>query len=122
MATFTLLITDDPWAGLAFAEAALAEGHALARIFFYGEAVRTANGMVPQIGDEPHVGKAWADFAKAQGLELAVCVAAAERRGILDAEQAEEAELAPAMAAPFCQAGLGELITASAASERTVQW
>lgn len=122
MATFTLLITESPQAGLAFARAALASGHQLASVFFYGEAVRIANGLVPQVGDEPHLGEAWREFATQNGLELAVCVAAAERRGILDTEQAAEHELPPSMAAPFRQAGLGELITASAQSDRTVQW
>lgn len=122
MATFTLLITDSPQAALAFAEAALAQGHRLTSVFFYGEAVRAANALIPAVGDEPHIGHQWRDFAKAQGLELAVCVAAAERRGILDEEQAQAHDLACAMAAPFRQAGLGELVTASAQSDRTVQW
>ncbi|WP_115718542.1 sulfurtransferase complex subunit TusD [Gallaecimonas mangrovi] len=122
MAIFTLLITDNPQAGLHFAKAVLAEGHQLASVFFYGEAVRVADSQVPMVGDEPHIGQAWRDFALAANLDLAVCVAAAERRGILDSEQAQAHDLAVSMQAPFRQAGLGELVTASAQSDRTVQW
>lgn len=122
MATFTLLITDDAHAGLQFAKAVVAAGHQLTTVFFYADAVSTANTLVPLVGGEPHLGQQWSDFAQEQGLELAVCVAAAERRGILDDELAAEHQLPASLKAPYRQAGLGELVNATMTADRTVQW
>ncbi len=123
MATITILVSDAPWAALNYAQAALDAGHRLASVFFYQDAVAQISSLKVAVGDEPDLRLAWTALAQLHGLELAVCVAAAERRGIVDEAASREAGLSGySLAAPFRLAGLGELVEASIHSDRTVQW
>ncbi|WP_341504146.1 sulfurtransferase complex subunit TusD [Gallaecimonas sp. GXIMD4217] len=123
MATITILVSDAPWAALNYAKAALDAGHSLASVFFYQDAVAQISSLKVPVGDEPDLNKAWTALARQQGLELAVCVAAAERRGIVDEQASLDAGLTGhSLAEPFRLAGLGELVEATIHSDRTVQW
>lgn len=93
---------------LGFAEAAAAAGHALERVFFYKDAVLVANRLA---ADEVRLRERWQALAGRAGFELAVCVAAAGRRGV-----AEGGSLAPG----FAIVGLGQLVQAMEASDRLV--
>ena len=55
--------------------------------------------------------RAWAKLAGEHGFELAVCVAAAERRGIVEDESLAEG---------FAVVGLGQMVEAMEASDRVV--
>lgn len=122
---FVLLITAAPeqpmaWHALHFSRAALAAGHAL-DLFFYGDAVVTANRLRFAAQDEPVLGQCWADLAATAGLELPVCVAAAMRRGLTDAGNARRHQLDGDNLHPaFRLAGLGELTEALAGADRVL--
>lgn len=109
----SLLVQGNPHAtravanALGFAEAAVAAGHALERVFFYKDAVLVASRLA---ADEARLRERWQALAGRAGFELAVCVAAAERRGIVD----------DSLAPGFAIVGLGQLVQAMEASDRLV--
>ena len=106
---------------LRFVEAALAAGHVIHRVFFYHDAVHTANALVVAPQDEVDVGARWSEIGSRHGIELGVCVAAALRRGVIDAGEAERYERPAAnVRAPFVILGLGQLVEAALESDRVV--
>lgn len=126
---FSLLVNASPGQGqaqlsaLRFAEAVLAAGHELSRVFFYGEAVLAGNRLNAPPGDETDITARWQALTKAHGVELSLCVAAALRRGVLNAEEALRWEKVGDNLAPgFALAGLGQLIEAMVESERLVEF
>jgi tRNA 2-thiouridine synthesizing protein D len=104
-----------------FAKAALESGHEIFRVFFYHDGVNngTRLGVPPQ--DDRNITKLWADLAEAHGLDLVLCIAAAQRRGMLDEDEAKRQgkdtnNIHPA----FRISGLGQLIEAGIQSDRLV--
>lgn len=125
--TFTLNICGGPYASsaplsaLRFAKAALAAGHTIQRVFFYQEGVMLANALSCPPQDEINLTKEWQTLAAAHQLELTVCVAAALKRGILDAKEAARFGLAHHnLAKGFTLTGLGQLVDGMANADRTV--
>lgn len=104
------LATGAPERALRFAQAAVDTGHRIGRIFFYNEAVTVANRFA---ADESGTRKHLAQMASEAGFELAVCVTAAARRGILANES---------LADGFVIVGLGQLIAAIEDSDRLVSF
>lgn len=121
-----LLITAAPnrenaWHALKFCEAALAAGHAVSRVFFYGDGVHHASTLLTPPQDEPNLHHAWAKLAQAHELELIVCVAAALRRGVLDADNARRMEQATHnVGTPYTISGLGQLVESMLEADRFV--
>ena len=104
------LATGAPERALRFARAAVDAGHEIGRVFFYNEAVSVANRLATDdAGTRDH----FAQLAAQAGFELAVCVTAAARRGIL----AEES-----LADGFVIVGLGQLIESIEDSDRLVSF
>ena len=70
-----------------FVKAAIEKGHDIFRVFFYHDGVNngTRLGVPPQ--DDRNLTKEWSELAEKHGLDLVVCVAAAQRRGILDEDE-----------------------------------
>lgn len=102
---------------LQFAAAAVARGHRIPCVFFYLDGVLHASAM--QVA--PDRAAEWRSLAAAHGIELVVCVAAAERRGMLDADAASRHGRAAAnVAHGFTLAGLGQLITCITSVDRFV--
>lgn len=104
-----------------FAQAALKAGHAINRIFFYGDAVYLASALQqpPQGQIAPHL--RWHTLSKAHGIDLVVCIAAALKRGICDTQEAERYQLAGAnLADGFALSGLGQLIESSVTCDRLI--
>ena len=105
---------------LRLVEALLAAGHSLARVFFLRDGVRHG---------EPGsaMALAWTELqSRHPALELALCIGAAERRGI--PEQAASAgnpgQVQPADHARlgFIHLGLGQLVAALADADRVVDF
>ena len=90
-----------------FARAVLDAGHAIGRIFFYKDAVAVGN----RFAADKDMRQGWRELADRGDFELAVCVAAAERRGIVEGKSLAEG---------FAIVGLGQLIEAMESGDRLV--
>ena len=104
-----------------FAEQLVVSEHRLVQVFFYRAGVNQANTLQSPSGDEFNGLDAWPNLAKANNVKLIACISAAERRGVIGAEQqaelgVESFNLHPA----FEVAGLGQMHAASLAADRTV--
>lgn len=104
-----------------FAEAAIANGHRLYRIFFYHNGVHHGAAFAQTPQDEFDVIKAWSDLKKEAECELCVCIAASVKRGIFTKDEAQRYELDIAsINSDFTLVGLGDLIEATHKSDRIV--
>ena len=124
---YGILITEGPYTHQAsdsayqFAAAALAKGHEIFRVFFYNDGVNngTRLGVPPQ--DDRNLPDKWSALANEHDLDLVLCVAAAQRRGILDADEAKRhGKDADNIAPGFHISGLGQLIEAGIEADRLV--
>jgi len=104
-----------------FTKAALDTGHEISRVFFYHDGVNngTRYGVPPQ--DDRNITQLWSELSKKHNLDLVVCVAAAQRRGILDADEAKRhGKSGDNIADGFRISGLGQLIEAGIQADRLV--
>lgn len=111
--------SEAPHLALRFARAAVSKGHRIHRVFFYHAGVNLANMLAVQPQDERDIGDEWAAFARDNGVELSVCVAAALRRGILGEQDASRyGRSSASVRAPFEIVGLGQMIEAAIEADR----
>ncbi len=115
---YTHQASDTAWH---FACAALAKGHEISRVFFYHDGVNNGTRLSVPPQDERHVVERWTELAKQHDLDLVICVAAAQRRGLLSESEAKRhGKDADNLASGFRLSGLGQLIEASLESDRLV--
>jgi len=106
---------------LLFAQAALAGGHEIVRLFFYQEGVHSASGNIVTPQDELDLPRLWRDFVTLHKLDGVVCIAAALRRGVLNEEEAQRYErTAVNLPAPWELSGLGQLHDAVQDADRLI--
>ena len=106
---------------LRFAEAALAAGHTIPRVFFYHDGVHTASALSVPPQDEASPVAGWTALAREHGVELLVCIAASLKRGLVSKEERARHELmGDNLLPPFALVGLGQLIEAVMLSDRLV--
>jgi tRNA 2-thiouridine synthesizing protein D len=106
---------------LRFAQATLAGGHEIVRLFFYQEGVHSASANVVSPQDEPDLSSEWSCFVREHQLDGVVCIAAALRRGVLNAEEAQRYERPSAnLAEGWELSGLGQLHEAAQLADRLV--
>ncbi|MDA1073625.1 MAG: sulfurtransferase complex subunit TusD [Proteobacteria bacterium] len=106
-----------------FASAVLAAGHEINRVFFYHDGVMSAGDkfVAPQDQDDAH--QKWVELSNTHGVELAICIAAALKRGMLDHDEAERYERTnPTIDPAFTVVGLGQLIDAVVTCDRFVSF
>jgi len=104
-----------------FVKAALAKGHEVFRVFFYHDGVNNATRLTVPPQDERNIVKRWSELAAQHKLDLVVCIAAAQRRGIMDAAEAKRhGKDAHNIAPGFRISGLGQLIEAGIQADRLV--
>ena len=104
-----------------FAKAALARGHEIFRIFFYHDGVNNGTRLTTPPQDDRNIVSRWSKLAEEHKLDLVVCVAAAQRRGIVDEGEAKRnGKDATNLAPGFRISGLGQLIEAGIQADRTV--
>ena len=122
---FALMINQGPYTHQAsdtayhFACAALKAGHEVFRIFFYHDGVNNGTRMTTPPQDDRHVIDRWSELASQHKLDLVVCVAAAQRRGILDKDEARRhGKDGDNLAPGFRISGLGQLIEAGIEADR----
>jgi len=108
---------------LRFAEAVLAEGHEIVRLFFYRDGVYSVSGSVISPQDELDIPLQWRALIERHGLDAVVCIAAALRRGVLNAEEAQRYQRAGvSVSAPLELSGLGQLHEAAQLADRLVSF
>lgn len=106
---------------LRFAQAALAGGHEVVRLFFYQDGVHSASANVVAPQDETDIAAQWRDFVSEQQLDAVVCIAAALRRGVLNDDEANRYQRPAAnLPAPWELSGLGQLHEAAQLADRLV--
>ncbi len=124
---FGILVNEGPYthqssdSAYQFTKAALEKGHEIFRVFFYNDGVNngTRLGVPPQ--DDRNITKQWSELAGTYSLDLVVCIAAAQRRGILDEDEAKRQGKDSNNIAPgFRISGLGQLIEAGIQADRLV--
>ncbi len=104
-----------------FAKAALAKGHEIFRVFFYHDGVNNATRLAVPPQDDRNIQQLWADLAKEHDLDLVVCIAAAQRRGLLDDDEAKrQGKDANNIAEGYRISGLGQLIEAGIECDRLI--
>lgn len=113
----SILVQSNPISGntqslaLQFAQEAIRQGHSLHRIFFYKDGGLIGNDYSASPNDEISPREKWGAFAKDTGTELAICIAAAGRRGVIQSQNVAEG---------FSIVGLGQMVEAMFESDRTV--
>ena len=106
-----------------FTRAALAAGHEVIRVFFYHDGVNNGTRMTTPPQDERHIVNRWSELGSQHTLDLVVCVAAAQRRGVLDADEAKRhGKDGDNLADGFRISGLGQLIEAGIEADRLVSF
>ena len=104
-----------------FIRAALERGHTVQRVFFYADGVYNGNDLTVPPQDERHRVSQWSALAEQSGIDLVICVAAAQRRGILDSGEARRhGKLCANLAPGFRLSGLGQLVEAAIDADRLV--
>lgn len=99
-----------------FCQSLLNSGHKLQSFFFYGDGTYNANSFTNPANDEFDIVKGWQKLAKQHQLRLSLCIAAAQRRGVVSEE------LNHNIANGFELVGLGELSEAISQSDRVIQF
>jgi len=104
-----------------FINAALAQGHQVFRVFFYHDGVYHAFKSATPPDDEPNFTAQWSALVKRYPIDLVVCISAAQRRGLLCADEAErQGKQDNDLAEGFRIAGLGQLVEATLAADRFI--
>jgi tRNA 2-thiouridine synthesizing protein D len=102
-----------------FVEAALKAGHKIVRVFFYHDGVNVGTRLSVPPQDDRNISERWSKLATENKLDMILCVAAAQRRGLLDQENAKRAAKdADNMDPGFEISGLGQLIDAGIQADR----
>ena len=124
---FSILINEGPYTHQAsdsayhFTAAALRAGHEIVRVFFYHDGVYNGTRLSVPPQDDRNVSERWSALGEEHSLELILCVAAAQRRGILDEDEARRAGKDSNNIAPgFEISGLGQLIDAGIQADRLI--
>jgi tRNA 2-thiouridine synthesizing protein D len=122
-----ILINEGPYTHQAsdtayhFTKAALAKGHEIFRVFFYHDGVNNGTRLTVPPQDERNIVKRWSELGEKHKLDLVVCIAAAQRRGLMDAAEAKRhGKDANNIAPGFRISGLGQLIETGIQSDRLV--
>ena len=124
---YTIMVNEGPYqhqsadTALQFTRAALEKGHEIFRVFFYHDGVNNGTRLSVPPADDRLIQKSWSELAEKHGLDLVICIAAAQRRGLMDADEAKLQGLDANNIAPgFRISGLGQLVEGGIQSDRLV--
>ena len=122
-----ILINEGPYqhqasdTALQYVKAAIKKGHEIYRVFFYNDGVNNATKLSSPPQDDRNITKEWSMLAKDHVIDLVVCVAAAQRRGILDKDEAKRnGKDADNLEEGFRISGLGQLVESGIQSDRLI--
>ncbi len=124
---FAILVNEGPYTHQAsdsayhFTEALLRAGHEIVRVFFYHDGVNNGTRLSVPPQDDRNISDRWSALAQQHEVELILCVAAAQRRGLLDDDEAKRAgKDSNNIAEGFQISGLGQLIDAGIQADRLI--
>jgi len=124
---FGIIVSEGPYTHQAsdtaynFAKTALAGGHEISRVFFYHDGVNVGTRLSIPPQDDRQIQEQWTALAKEHDLDLVICIAAAQRRGLLDENEAKrQGKDANNIAEGFRISGLGQLIEMGIQADRTI--
>jgi tRNA 2-thiouridine synthesizing protein D len=124
---FGILVNEGPYqhqssdSAYQFTKAALEKGHEIFRVFFYHDGVNNGTRLATPPQDDRNITVRWAELANKHNLDLVICIAAAQRRGIVDEEEMKrQGKDADNIAPGFRISGLGQLIEAGIQADRLV--
>lgn len=100
------------------AEELLQAKHIIRQVFFFQEGVSNANALVNPASDEINLVLKWIKLAELHRLQLHLCIAAAQRRGVVDGQTT--AISTTNLAQGFTLAGLGEFSQALLKADRVL--
>ena len=104
-----------------FTKNVLEKGHEVFRVFFYHDGVNNSTRLTTPPQDDRHIVNRWAELGAKYDLDLVVCEAAAQRRGIVDkGEDKRNGKDATNIHPKFRISGLGQLVEAAIQSDRLV--
>ncbi len=124
---FNILVNEGPYTHQAsdtayhFAKAAIDCGHEVIRVFFYHDGVNNATRFASPPVDDRDVIVRWTQLAESYDIDLAVCVAASLRRGVLGEDSAHQLGIAEVnLDDHFRVAGFGHFIEGAIVADRTL--
>lgn len=122
---FGIVVSEGPYTHQAsdsayhFAKAAIEGGHEVPRVFFYHDGVNVGTRLSIPPQDERNIQQNWWALAAEHGVDLVICIAAAQRRGMLDENEARrQGKDANNIAEGFRISGLGQLIEMGIQTDR----
>lgn len=123
----SILVNEGPYqhqaadSAIQFTKAAVEKGHEIFRVFFYHDGVNNGTRFAVPPQDDRNITAQWTALAEEHDLDLVVCIAAAQRRGIIDENEAKrQGKDGDNIAPGFRISGLGQLIEAGIQSDRLV--
>lgn len=126
---FSIMVCEGPYNHQAsdsayhFAKAVIEGGHEVLQIFFYHDGVNNGTRLTTPPQDDRNIVERWSALAADYNVDLVICVAAAQRRGIADEEEAKRNGKDVSNIAPgFCISGLGQLIEAGIQADRFIEF
>lgn len=129
MASFLILVHCGRYANqssrsaLLYAQAAVEAGHEVKAIFFYSEGAAHGNGLAVIPQDELDTTPGFKKLKADHNIPLLLCVTAAEKRGVLDASQAQQESFEHHnLDEAFTVAGLAEMAAITAEVDKVVQF
>ncbi len=124
---FSIQVSEGPYnhessvTAINFVKAAVEAGHEIFRVFFYHDGVNNGTNFATPPQDDINIQKTWSELAAAHNIDLVVCVAAAQRRGIVDeGEMTRNKKDGMNIMDGFRISGLGQLIEAGIEADRLV--
>lgn len=102
-----------------FAQTLCQKGHEITQIFFFQEGVSNGNGFINPANDEVNLQQLWQQLSTQYHIPLHLCVAASQRRGIVDELTATHPHQQN-LAEGFIIAGLGEFMAATLNADRVI--
>jgi len=106
-----------------FVQAAIESGHEIFRVFFYHDGVNNGSRLMTPPQDERHIQSRWSELAAEHDLDLVLCVAACQRRGLVDKDEMKRnGKDADNIADGFRISGLGQLVEAGIESDRLISF
>lgn len=106
-----------------FIKAALAAGHEVRRVFFYHEGIYHAFKHITPPDDEVNLTRLWSELSFQHGLDLLVCISAAQRRGLLSEDEAtRQGKQDNDLAEGFRIGGLGQWLETVIDADRVINF